>query len=473
MRASSFHSVIVALRGPAGIVTASGARVFHAPAHVRWRDGTAYPVRTRRARAPFRPELAAMNPSSQPMRSALALAVGMALAPVALASTVTVTQDADQHISGLCSLREAIESVNTGTAVADTNCGPVALKPGGVVVPFASITLTQGSLVPRGGVWISGTAPGRTRITRDDAAPEFPIFVTGTATFGNAVRLNHLEITHGSPGIVLQDSSVELNDSVVSGNRSSGNGGGISAEQKYGVSLANSTVSGNTAGGAGGGIFAKYVQLVDSTVSGNSSQGPGGGIAIYGYAAGINASNSTIAGNASHGTTGRGGGVYVSEYAQASFSNCTIAGNSGPASLTGAGIFVHGTAEHPPASRLALSSTIVAGNIAGKYYQNIGADLAMVVIGSNDIIGPVAAEVSLPADTQDCNPSLGVLGFGGGPTPTMPLRAGSCAIDHGLANSLANDQRGDGYPRVVGAAADIGAFEYSEFIFRDGFGTND
>ena len=414
-----------------------------------------------------------MNPSSQPMRSALALAVGMALAPVALASTVTVTQDTDQHISGLCSLREAIDSVNAGAAVADTNCGPVALKPGGVIVPYASITLTQGSLTPKGGVWIRGIAPGRTRVARDEGAPAFPIFVTGPQTLGTAVALNHLEITGGSPGIVLQDSHLELTDSVVSGNSSSGNGGGISAQQKYAVSLVDSTVSGNTAGGSGGGIFGKYVQLIDSTVSNNSSQGQGGGIAIYGYAAGVNASNSTIAGNTSHGATGRGGGVYLSEYAQGTFSNCTIAGNSGPANLTGAGIFLHATAEHPPASRLMLSSTIVAGNIAGKYYQNIGADLAMTVAGSNNIVGPVAAEVGVPADTQDCDARLGVLGFSGGPTPTMALRAGSCAIDHGLHNGLDNDQRGSGYPRVVGFDADIGAFEYSEFIFRDGFGSND
>src|SRR5262249_43579291 len=59
---------------------------------------------------------------------------------------------------------------------------------------------------------------------------------------------------------------------------------------------------------------------------------------------------------------------------------------------------------------------------------------------------------------------LGPLASNGGPTFTHALLAGSPAIDKG-ANpaALANDQRGPGFPRVVGPAADIGAFE-SPFI---------
>src|SRR5262249_17214072 len=48
----------------------------------------------------------------------------------------------------------------------------------------------------------------------------------------------------------------------------------------------------------------------------------------------------------------------------------------------------------------------------------------------------------------------------GGPTRTHALLAGSPAINKGLnGSSLAFDQRGPGFARVVGLAADIGAFE--------------
>jgi len=58
------------------------------------------------------------------------------------------------------------------------------------------------------------------------------------------------------------------------------------------------------------------------------------------------------------------------------------------------------------------------------------------------------------------NPGLAPLGNYGGPTPTMALLPGSPAIDAGDPNSFpATDQRG--YPRPIGSAPDIGAFEYS------------
>ena len=66
------------------------------------------------------------------------------------------------------------------------------------------------------------------------------------------------------------------------------------------------------------------------------------------------------------------------------------------------------------------------------------------------------------------NPGLGRLGDNGGPTPTIALRAGSPAIDKGsnalavdptTGLPLATDQRGTGFPRIVGGTVDIGAFE--------------
>ena len=57
--------------------------------------------------------------------------------------------------------------------------------------------------------------------------------------------------------------------------------------------------------------------------------------------------------------------------------------------------------------------------------------------------------------------NLGPLANNGGPTLTMALGLGSVAINHGLADAslLPNDQRGAGFARVIGAAADVGAFE--------------
>ena len=60
----------------------------------------------------------------------------------------------------------------------------------------------------------------------------------------------------------------------------------------------------------------------------------------------------------------------------------------------------------------------------------------------------------------------------GGPRLTHALSAASPAIDHGNnAALLQDDQRGSGFPRVVGANADIGAYELNsnDVIFQNGF----
>jgi hypothetical protein len=47
----------------------------------------------------------------------------------------------------------------------------------------------------------------------------------------------------------------------------------------------------------------------------------------------------------------------------------------------------------------------------------------------------------------------------GGDTMVVPLRAGSPALDAGAATALTTDQRGATFPRVVGTAVDMGAYE--------------
>jgi hypothetical protein len=74
-----------------------------------------------------------------------------------------------------------------------------------------------------------------------------------------------------------------------------------------------------------------------------------------------------------------------------------------------------------------------------------------------------------PPGTLTANPQLRPLANNGGPTLTHAPKTNSPAIGHG--NNLAGqpyDQRGPGFPRVLGGAPDIGAVE-SDGIFADGF----
>jgi CSLREA domain-containing protein len=408
-------------------------------------------------------------------RGMLAAAVAAALSTSGnCIAAIVVTQDTDAHIPGRCSLREAIESANTWAAPPETDCE--AGTPGGsqITLPYDRIELVQGSLQPNGGIAITGTSPaGRTLITRSRSAGAFPIIHSNPVFSNLEVLLSHVQISGGvgsaeqGGGGILAEGVFALLDSVVSGNTSAGDGGGIRTHES--LTLISSTVSDNESAGSGGGIAsAKYVDLIDSTVAYNSSQGPGGGISVAGFAA-VHASNSTIAGNATHADGGHGGGVFIGPGAIGMLSNSTVTHNRVNSNSTGGALYVDPQPPIAEYDRLTLRSTLVTKNAGGKYEQNIAAGIAVTVAGVRDLIGDSSAEVTVPVDTLDCDAGVSALAPHGGPTETIALSAQSCAIDQGTALGLTFDERGVGYPRVVGLTADIGAFEFSDTIFADGF----
>ena len=101
---------------------------------------------------------------------------------------------------------------------------------------------------------------------------------------------------------------------------------------------------------------------------------------------------------------------------------------------------------------------VIGGTFTSQGHNLIGkTDGSSGWVGS-DLTGTIASPL---------NPLLAPLGNYGGPTQTMALLPGSPAIDAGnnaLAvdangNPLDYDQRGTGFPRIVGGTVDIGAFE--------------
>ncbi|MCA1624222.1 MAG: FG-GAP-like repeat-containing protein [Acidobacteria bacterium] len=127
-----------------------------------------------------------------------------------------------------------------------------------------------------------------------------------------------------------------------------------------------------------------------------------------------------------------------------------------------------------------FGNTIVAGNIAtsgfspeisygGAYgITSAGGNLVGDSPGDSTNTGGTAITYQ-PTDIRDADPMLGALQNNGGTTPTHALLVGSPAIDAGLNAlavdpfngnaTLAFDQRRTGFPRQLGAAVDIGAFE--------------
>jgi hypothetical protein len=240
----------------------------------------------------------------------------------------------------------------------------------------------------------------------------------------------------------------------------------------YNARVYLSTLSGNTVSGdgshyaRGGGLFSRDDAKIDSsTLDGNSAES-GGAIFLFGGATEpMRITNSTISGNHA---SGAGGGVFA-KYRPLEVDNSTITGNTAVFDF-GAGLYLYTDTD--------LQSTIVAGNTSqdGLQASDVGGDVSISITGANNLI--VAATLPVPADTIVADPMLGPLQDNGGWTMTHALLSGSPAIDHGnnikdfvYDQRVYDDAAPFGYERVVGANADIGAFEYGapDRIFEDGF----
>jgi hypothetical protein len=124
----------------------------------------------------------------------------------------------------------------------------------------------------------------------------------------------------------------------------------------------------------------------------------------------------------------------------------------GPATITvRSSIFANATGTNGNNADIALTDTQSAGT------PTITATNSLVeTVGSSGI-------TATGGNVVGSDPQLAALANNGGPTQTHAITAASPAFNTGAnPQALANDQRGAGFPRVVGAAADIGAFELGQ-----------
>jgi hypothetical protein len=380
----------------------------------------------------------------------------------------------------------------------------------------STISVTSGAIeIPQNDLYLKYSGEGGTPPTIEGNLTSRIFHHTGTGTLrlvGLTIRQGKYDNTNiyfsvpASGGCIYSAGNVYLAGSTVSGcvaqdtRGADATGGGIYVVQS--LTLKHSIVSGNTATstarfGDGGGVFTHgAIDVEYSSVSGNVASGldydnRGGGIAVVNFGtAPSQIANSTIDGNRAD----RAGGLLISGGAtygaSVTIRNSTISGNTanveggaaylrGPLTLTNSTIAFN-QSQTGPGVELAshtdpveFQSSIVAENSNATDDYDLGSQGYNITIsGSNNLI--VNANVGdLPPDTISDDPLLQPLADNGGPTLTHALGGGSPAIDHGNNPAgQSTDQRGTGYPRVFGAAADIGAFELQsvdDTIFVNGF----
>jgi hypothetical protein len=291
---------------------------------------------------------------------------------------------------------------------------------------------------------------------------------------GGSVLLNNIEIADGSAsqggGIFIEPgAAINLYNSRVTGNNSSGDGGGI--YNMGNLTLNNSVLFVNTSQGNGGGLFndGGNVTMNQSEVSYNFGDNGGG---IYNFLGDLTVDRSSIRQNVADFD---GGGIYVDGPVQ--ISNSTFDRNL---ATTGGGLFLKDDAVilnvtlyenlgvsgagiwKEASSNASLKNSIVANSLDyGGTNFTLNCDGPALMSQGRNLIsdGTCLSNPGSNGDLFNTDPDLAawqpapVLGFV--PNP------GSPAIDYGLGCPSV-DQRG--FPRPLGGGCDVGSMEFGGMV---------
>jgi len=339
------------------------------------------------------------------------------VAQVVIACTTDpiVTSTAD---SGAGTLREALANVCTGDTITFNIAG---------AGPH-TITLTTGELAVAKNVTVNNNSGESITISGNNASRVFNI------NSGKTVGIVGLTITGGSStdgGAIVNDGSLTVVNSTLSGNAASADGGAISTTATgTSLTLINTTLSGNTAAGSGGGliVLGGTVSIINSTITNNkadsdaNSLGDGGGI------------------RANAGTT--------------TLKNTIVAGNLNEDGVSDAADDISGTVD--PASSFNLIGTGGSGGLTNGVNNNqVGvANAGLGALANNG--GTTQTHALLPTSSA----------VEAGSNANLPTDAFDLDGDANTGETLPVDQRGTGFPRVADSAdanatatVDIGAFE--------------
>ncbi len=382
--------------------------------------------------------------------------------------------------AGAGSLRQAVVDANA-MAGADT------IQFSALVDTPQIINLTSGELLVTDSVQVTGPANaalvtvsggGSSRVFNFDGAGTLSVSMSGiTIANGKAVD--------NGGGILVDNESLTLTNVVLNGNSAPTNGGAVfvnvtagsltateckftNNSAKYGgaiarswngsVSLTRCSLTGNNAIiGDGGAIYMNWGSLtVESClIANNSAGGNGGGVTCADLMGKAYFSNSTFSANTA---TGNGGGIADTHYGSLmNILNCTIVNN----------VATDGSGVHAPGifssliTGLTITSSIIADNDGGSDLVYAGYWNDTYVLRSLIVSKSGGTYFDNGGNIFGLSPSIGPLANNGGATQTHGLQLNSPAIDAGWNQTpaLSFDQRGTGFPRQVGPAVDMGAFE--------------
>jgi CSLREA domain-containing protein len=358
----------------------------------------------------------------------------------------TFNDEYDTTPNKTCSLREAVQAVNTGSNFGGCS-HPSVMTTHGIDLDAGSYILS----IPAGSDSYGNTDGDLdlldSIIIRGEGADQTSIIASASLND----RIFYVDLSSGSEVFIIQGVTVQDGDT-------NGGGGGMACYMPFAgsaVTLIDVAIQGCEAGYGGGGLYIPWggsVTLENVTISGNEAGTSGGGIYYndqYGTDK-LELTNVTIYSNTA---TVSGGGIYLSNVNNGlgvTATNVTLAKNS---VTTGSGGNLYNYN-----SIVALQNTLVAYGTAGGTDQNCAGDPGpnITSLGHN-LDGDGTCGLSGTGDLSGIDPLLDELADNGGSTRTAALLAGSPAINAG-SGCPETDQRG-----VTRIFCDIGAYGYDAY----------
>lgn len=315
-----------------------------------------------------------------------------------------------QSDSGSGSLRQVVSNSIPGSRITFAS-----------VLAGKTITLTSGEIPLNQNVTIDGSSLSSPVQVNGNHSSRIFDLAGGTTVTLNSIVITNGYSTNGNSGGAIQiqnGGSLTLTNCTLAGNSTDNTGLGGAIYNDGTLALAACTLAGNASTSGGGIEDDSICSLTDCTLANNVAVHDGGAIEVY---------------------TG-----------QMTLKQCTLSGNSS-GDADGAFDLIGGTAD--------VVNTILANNGG-----DILATGGILTFNGTNIVTTIDDSGSFEVNGGfiSGNPLLGPLANNGGPTLTMMPQDGSPAINAGVtadAAGITYDQRGPGFPRVVGPAVDIGAIE--------------
>lgn len=400
-------------------------------------------------------------PGSQPF------IVNLAASPQLVVTKTADTRDGACDAD--CSLREAIDAANASTSVVIVPAGTYAItrsgrnEDGNATGDFDLLNAMGLYGAPNGATLVDAAGLDRAIDIKPDAAasPAFPSISLGDLVLRDGdVSGPQFERDGGNLRVRGNTTFFGIDRVDLKAGRAQENGGGAYVEGTGTVRRAN--VTANNAALNGGGIAAVNLPnrlLIEESLLAANTALQGAGLYVQGE---VLVTNTTIAANRAS-ILGGGVATFTGRLALAS---STVVDNVAALGGGGGGMLI---AQPTLAPGDSITNSIVARNSTdvgdtspdcisqvptARAYSLVQTGTACGSPGTGDVTG-VAPGIAATAGDQ------------GGPTHTYALLAGSPALDAGdpagcrdaAGAPLATDQRGPGFPRVVGARCDMGALE--------------